>query len=155
MCEILKNFRIIISIVFLAGGSLLFYSCGSTNISMPISCICSSWQFNSAISDTLQALNYLIDSTGYNFVSAYRWINDGTSVRKVMVSLQYDSVGHHVNMTVLTTIQFRGTETTVNFTETKGFPGGFRTDFYPLLASLRSYCNSTLPPRKKQKAKAR
>lgn len=133
---------------------LFFYSSCSTvdtPYTIPIACISTPDEFVRIVRDSLLANHYMTDSTGSGFIRSFRWFNDGLSSRKVMVSLRYDTTSRQAEMTVFSTIQFRGTESTVNYTETRGFPGSFRTDFYPLLASLRSYCNSTLPPPKKKR----
>lgn len=134
--------------------ALALWSCNSAHISIPIPCIVAPLDFSRVIGDTLQAHGYLLDSAYIGYVRAYRWIDDGTSVRKVMVTLSCNSAEKRAEITVLTTILFRGSETTVNYTETKGFPAAFRDDFYPLLASLRAYCSSTLPVKKKRKRTA-
>lgn len=139
-----------------AGVAVVSGGCNSvdTPASIPLPCFTAPAEFSRIAVDTLTAHQYLFDSTAVGFIRAYRWLDDGLSVRKVMVTLRYDSSEQKAAMTVISTIQFRGSETTVNYTESKGFPGQFRTDFYPLLAGLRAYCNSTLTPNKKKRVRS-
>ncbi len=130
---------------------LALWSCNSVHIPISVPCIVLPQEFSRIIGDSLQAHGYSADSAGIGYVRSYRWFNDGTSVRKVMVVLNCDTSAKRADMTVVTTILFRGSETTVNYTETTGFPAAFRRDFYPLLASLRAYCSATLPVKKKRK----
>lgn len=140
--------------IFGVVAALTSWSCNSAYVSMPIPCIVAPQEFSRIIVDSLQSHGYLLDSAGIGYVRSYRWFDDGTSVRRVMVVLNCDTAGRRTDMSVFTTILFRGSETTVNYTETTGFPAAFRRDFYPLLTSLRAYCSSTLPAKKKRKRTA-